>query len=81
MHCNKCNICNCSCSRLASKTIINSDQAGQDGLSAYDIAVRTGKFTGSEAEFVEWNRGEPGPPGPPGEDGAIGEQAWTLTEW
>lgn len=60
MYCTECNVysgCICSLNRV-SKTTINSDQAGRDGLSAYDIAIRTGKFTGTEAEFIDWNRGE-----------------------
>lgn len=84
MYCNKCrNIysrCCCS-SKPINNTIINSEQAGQDGLSAYEIAVFTGKFTGTESEFVDWNRGEKGDKGDPGPQGESGDSVYSLTEW
>lgn len=84
-----CNTCRkyghyCRCSTVVSNTTINSDQAGRDGLSAYDIAIRTGKFTGTEAEFIDWNRGEKGDKGDkgdPGEPGLNGDSVYTNTEW
>lgn len=55
----KCNQCNnikskCCCTKTILSTTINSDQAGRDGLSAYEIAVRTGKTTAStEAIWID----------------------------
>lgn len=66
IYCNKCNCNNCNCrNRVSQSTVINSDQAGRDGLSAYDSAIRTGKIPSNwtEAQFVEWNKGEKGDPG------------------
>lgn len=45
--------------------------AGEDGKSAYEIAVEHG-FEGTEAEWLESLKGEQGPQGPqgpPGQDG------------
>lgn len=59
--------------------------AGEDGKSAYEIAVENG-FTGSEAQWLaslkgdagpqgeRGPQGEPGPAGKPGADGAPGEK-------
>ena len=55
-YCNTCrNIyARCGCTPAVKSTVINSDQAGRDGLSAYEIAVRTGQTTAStEAEWIE----------------------------
>ena len=41
---------------------------GEDGLSAYEVAVENG-FAGSESEWMESLKGEPGEPGEPGTDG------------
>lgn len=41
---------------------------GNDGLSAYDIAVKNG-FVGTEAEWLESLKGEPGEKGESGDDG------------
>lgn len=76
-----CNICKnksyrCSCkSNLIKNVIVNSDQSGRDGLSSYDIAILTGKFYGTESEFVEWNRG------PKGDKGDSGVSVYENTEW
>lgn len=74
---NICNQYNCCCnSVVATNTTIVSDQAGRDGLSAKDLAILTGKFAGgTDAQFVEWNKGEKGDPG------KDGTQIWTNTEW
>ena len=45
--------------------------AGEDGKSAYEIAVERG-FEGTEAEWLESLKGEQGPQGPPGEPGQDG---------
>ena len=45
--------------------------AGEDGKSAYEIAVDHG-FEGTEAEWLESLKGEQGPQGPPGEPGKDG---------
>lgn len=45
---------------------------GDDGESAYDIAVRLG-FVGTEQEWVESLKGEPGVAGAPGRNGADGQ--------
>jgi len=50
---------------------------GQDGLSAYEIAVANG-FTGTEAEWLESLRGEAGVQGVPGLDGLSAYQLWVL---
>lgn len=68
-YCNKCNIryvATCKCSSSANITI-NSDQAGRDGLSAYEISVLTGRYTGSESDFPEWLKGEKGDQGDVGD--------------
>lgn len=52
--------------------------AGEDGKSAYDIAVENG-FSGTQAEWLESLKGEPGTPGSPGEKGDPGEN-YILTE-
>ena len=55
-NCNNCRrpINSCSCTINVRNTTINSDQAGRDGLSAYQIAVLTGKTTAtSEAQWVD----------------------------
>lgn len=55
---------------------------GQDGLSAFEVAVANG-FEGTEEEWLESLKGEPGahflqgpagPPGPPGADGRDGRE-------
>lgn len=51
---------------MSNCTIINSDQAGRDGLSNYELAIRTGAFSGTEAEYIEWIRGQKGDPGESG---------------
>ena len=45
--------------------------AGEDGKSAYEIAVEHG-FEGTEEEWLESLKGEQGPQGPPGEPGKDG---------
>lgn len=55
---NTCKSCNkaigCKCTVHVRQTNINSDQAGRDGLSAYQIAVRTGKTTATnEAQWID----------------------------
>lgn len=63
-YCNKCNNYNNRCRCISNiNTTINSDQAGKDGLSAYEIAVLTGKYSGSENDFPEWLKGEKGDQG------------------
>lgn len=64
--CDKCANCNCG---YVSNTTINSEQAGRDGLSSYDIAIRSGQFSGTESEFVEWTKGKQGSKGIDGIDG------------
>lgn len=74
--CNICNQYNCCCnSTVVSRTDIISDQAGRDGLSAYESAIRTGVFSGTEAEYALWTKGQKGDPG------KDGTQVWTNTEW
>ena len=46
--------------------------AGQDGKSAYEIAVENG-FEGTEQEWLESLKGEPGEPGEPGAAGSAGQ--------
>ena len=46
--------------------------AGQDGKSAYEIAVENG-FEGTEQEWLESLKGEPGTSGTAGQDGAAGQ--------
>ena len=48
---------------------------GNDGASAYAIAVRAG-FTGTEEEWLASLKGEPGTPGTPGADGSSAYQIW-----
>lgn len=66
--CNICNQYNCCCNLVVeTSTTIVSDNAGRDGLSAKDLAILTGKFTGStDAQFVEWNKGAKGDKGDQG---------------
>ena len=49
-----------------------SNTPGQDGKSAYEIAVENG-FQGNESEWLESLKGESGPAGEQGEPGAKGE--------
>lgn len=65
----------CSCHI---ETTINSDRAGRDGMSAYEIAVFTGKFSGTVEEFVDWNRGDQGEKGDQGNQGVAGA---SLYNW
>ena len=54
-------------------------EKGDNGASAYDIAVAHG-FVGTEAEWLESLKGEPGKdgaPGEPGKDGAPGADGYT----
>jgi hypothetical protein len=46
--------------------------SGEDGKSAYEIAVENG-FVGTEAQWLVSLQGEPGPQGPAGQDGTGGE--------
>lgn len=69
MHCNKCRkvYSKCCCKVPSSNnTTVSSEASGRDGLSAYEIAVKTGKYTGTEAGFIDWLKGEPGEPGETG---------------
>jgi len=45
---------------------------GEDGESAYEIAVRLG-FTGTEQEWLDSLRGDPGTNGAPGKNGVDGQ--------
>lgn len=56
----------------SSLLLLASCQAGQDGLSAYEIAVQNG-FEGSEAEWLESLKGSNGENGTDGEDGKDGD--------
>jgi hypothetical protein len=59
--------------------------AGQDGLSAYEVAVAEG-FVGDEAAWLESLKGDPGDPGGPGQsayevavgNGFVGDEAAWL---
>lgn len=83
MYCNKCRkvYSRCCCKEPSSNnTSITSEASGRDGLSAYEIAVKIGKYTGTEAGFIDWlkgdrgERGPEGPIGPPGPEGLEGQQ-------
>ena len=52
---------------------------GEDGASAYEIAVDNG-FVGTEAEWLTSLNGAPGAPGAPGSDGEDGASADPLNE-
>ena len=90
-YCIQCNkietMCGCISPTIVNQTTINSDAAGRDGLSAYDIAVRTGKFTGTESEFADWTKGQKGDKGDkgdqgiPGASGSDGQQEYERTDW
>lgn len=73
--CNICNQYNCCCnSVVATNTTIVSDQAGREGLSAKDLAILTGKFSGgTDAQFVDWNKGAKGDKGDQGIKGDPGD--------
>lgn len=77
--CNKCkkNIQKCCCIKNITNTTINSDFAGRDGLSAYEIAVKLGKFSGTEEQWVEWNKGDQGIKGDKGDQGIPGNSLYT----
>lgn len=55
-----CNKCSCGCNQATRQININSETAGRDGLSAYQIAIKTGEFTGTEEEFVNYIKGQNG---------------------
>lgn len=87
MNCNKCNNIkrHCSCAVYISKTKIESDRAGRDGESAYEIAIRLGKIPANwtEDQYLDslqgdhGNDGLPGPQGPPGPKGDTGSSGLT----
>lgn len=73
--CNCVNKCKCNIN-IVKNTTINSDQAGRDGLSAYESALRVGKIPPNytEDQYIEWTKGEQGIQGPQGEPGINGPQ-------
>lgn len=73
---------------LVAKSELKGDpgDAGEDGSSAYEVAVQQG-FVGTEAEWLNslvgpkgdpGNDGSDGDPGPPGDDGAAGPSAYDV---
>ena len=61
---------NLKCDRHGS-TVGPQGPAGEDGLSAYEVAVDNG-FEGSETEWLESLRGQDGTDGTDGQDGIDG---------
>ena len=62
--------------QLSTDKTFNTDintPSGQNGLSAYEIALYHG-FVGSEEEWLESLKGEPGSEGPKGDTGETGPQ-------
>jgi hypothetical protein len=57
----------------APRPVLNGDGSGENGLSAYQIAVLYG-FSGTEVEWLESLKGEQGPQGNQGEQGPQGYQ-------
>lgn len=53
--------------------------AGEDGKSAYEIAVEHG-FEGTEEEWLESLKGEQGPQGPQGPQGEPGQDGFGTEE-
>lgn len=84
MNCKTCNNIkrHCSCNVYITKTKIESDRAGRDGESAYEIAIRLGKIPANwtEDQYLDslqgdhGNDGLPGPIGPKGDKGDLGSQ-------
>lgn len=69
-YCNKCKYTSCNCgSVITSSTTINSDQAGREGLSAFESAKRVGEIpiNATEQEFIESLKGDKGDPGENGD--------------
>jgi len=62
--CNNCHNHNCSCVPCPVQvTTINNYPQGNDGESAYEIAIRTGQFVGTEQEWIASLEGPQGPAG------------------
>lgn len=65
-YCNSCNNlyanCHCISPVISSQTVINSEAAGRDGESAYNIAKRLGKIpsTMTEGEYIDSLKGADG---------------------
>lgn len=60
---------------LCASCVIVLASCGEAGESAYDIAVRLGKFEGTEEEFIDvYLKGEKGDKGEDGKDGKAGEE-------
>ena len=70
MNCNKCNNIkrHCSCNVYITKTKIESDRAGRDGESAYEIAIRLGKIPANwtEEQYLDSLQGDHSNDGLPG---------------
>lgn len=77
MSCNKCFQSTCYCQPVVSNTIVNSDVAGREGLSAKSILIQAGKLpvNATDQQFTDYIKGEPG------KDGADGQQQYKNTEW
>lgn len=84
---------NATTKKIKKKNMGFGSGTGEDGKSAYEIAVENG-FEGTEAQWLESLKGSPGTPGTDGEDGADGQSVmirvdngyiqWKLvdaTEW
>ena len=61
------------------KNLQTVGSGGENGLSAYEIAVKHG-FKGTEQEWLESLKGSPGDPGEPGYTPVKGEDYFTADD-
>jgi len=66
--------CGCESEVKITRSITSHNNSiGRDGESTYEIAIRIGSFTGTESEYIIWNKGAKGDNGLIGNTGATGD--------